>query len=195
LNEHQRFEQDWWGTCVNTFFEESKQITYAWNMGLEMIPDPKTGIWPQYPLGGRRILDIGGGPVSLLLKCVNFGPSLVIDPCPYPEWVDHRYDHVGIDIIHEPAEGFRVPERFDEVWIYNVLQHVEDPIECLETARAHAPLLRIFEWIDFQPSLGHPHVITKAMLDDFLGVNGSAEFFDGSSNNTYGNAYFGSYAL
>lgn len=195
MNQHQEYEADWWGTCVNTFSEEAKQITYAYNMGLLNVPDSYTGRWPQYDLGGKSVLDIGGGPTSILLKCVNFSRAVVVDPCPYPVWVRDRYTFHGVESVETGGETFRTAERFDEAWIYNVLQHVENPLACLETAREHAKVLRIFEWIDTPPSLGHPHTITKRLLDEFLGVTGSAAPFDGSSNGVYGRAYFGEYLL
>jgi hypothetical protein len=145
LNEHQVFERDWWGNCVNTFGEEAKQLTYAQLMGLTNVPDPTTSHWPQYDLVGLNVLDLGGGPASMLLKTVDPGRLTVVDPCPYPPWVAARYTEAGIEYFQEPAETFvSTPTRgrnnvelydYDEVWIYNVLQHVEDPAACIATAR------------------------------------------------------------
>lgn len=195
MNEHQEYEADWWGTCANTFSEEVKQITYAHSMGLVNVPDSYTGRWPQYDMQGMSVLDIGGGPTSMLLKCINLGPSVVVDPCPYPGWTKSRYEDHGVQMVQVGGEEYLSGKIFDEVWIYNVLQHVEDPLKILATARAHSHLLRIFEWIDTPPTLGHPHMITKEMLDEFLGTDGTTEFFDGSSNGVHGFAYFGAYKL
>ncbi len=35
-DDDQQWESEWWGDCVNTFAEETKQLTYAKKMGLEM---------------------------------------------------------------------------------------------------------------------------------------------------------------
>jgi len=67
----QKWEQEWHKNCVNSLNEEQKQIIYARKMGLVLSPTPKTPF--NFDLKGKSILDIGGGPYSLLLKCVNFG--------------------------------------------------------------------------------------------------------------------------
>jgi len=64
-NNHQDFEADWWGSCANTYGEESKQIVYARLMNLS--PQNLDGHWPVYDIDGGSVLDIGGGPSSMLL--------------------------------------------------------------------------------------------------------------------------------
>lgn len=193
INEHQEYERQWWGDCTNTFSEEVKQITYASLMGLINTPDQETGCWPQYNAQYKSILDIGGGPCSLLLKVINANLKCIVDPCKYPIWTKKRYAMAGITLFVEPAETFRTTEKFDEVWIYNVLQHVDDPDRIITTARLHAPVLRIFDWIDLPPSPGHPHTLTKKWLDDMIGCDGSTMYVD--ENGARGNAYYGVYEL
>lgn len=185
---HQQFEHDWWGDCLNTFGEEAKQITYAHRMGL--VNEPYLGHWPRYDLAGKAILDIGGGPSSLLLKCFNRGAgSMVLDPLAIPEWVLARYVAADIHYRQGAAEDSPRTAWFDEVWLYNVLQHVRDPHDVLFTARQSAPLIRIFEWIDMPTSLGHPHTITAAMIRAALGDGG--EIDDIHENGADGMALYG----
>jgi hypothetical protein len=203
----QQWEKLWWGDCANTFGEESKQISYAYRMGLENVP--VDGHWPVYNIEGRSVLDIGGGPASLLLKTVNPGRRVVIDPCPYPEWILSRYEQCGIEYYNYTGEEYlrfsaykgqpTSPLRevhFDECWIYNVLQHVQEPEKIIANARKSADIIRLFEWIDMPASIGHPHTLTKPSLDDWLGVMDSAsgvEVMQGE-NDCYGKAYFGCFA-
>jgi hypothetical protein len=193
--DHQYYEQGWWGNCVNTFSEETKQITYAWNMGLSNVPDSYTGRWPQYDLAGKSVLDIGGGPSSILLKTVNGQGLVVADPCPYPAWVEARYAAMGISQFREPGETFNAGRLFSEVWIYNVLQHVEDPQKIIANAHRHAPILRMFEWVNCEPTLGHPWKLTKEDLDDWIGngADGTVAFVN--ENTAVGEAYFGVFPL
>lgn len=198
MNEHQQFERDWWGTCANTFSEEAKQITYAHRMGLVNKPDGYTGRWPQYDMAGKSVLDLGGGPVSMLLKCVNLDRGLVVDPCPYPAWVRARYEDCGLRVIQQQAETFRSNNTYDEVWIYNVLQHVEDPEAIIETARRYGKVLRIFEWIDTAPTLGHPHTLRTEALQEWIGGGtvrqiGTTE--NVNENSAYGWAFYGAFDL
>src|ERR1035441_8915336 len=62
----QKHEVNWWGNCVNTFGEETKQLVYARLMGLQIWDDGNSPF--NIMTGARTVLDIGGGPVSMLLK-------------------------------------------------------------------------------------------------------------------------------
>jgi len=193
-NEHQEWESDWWGNCIDTFGEECKQISYAYRMGL--VNKPRGEKWPSYDLEGKSILDIGGGPVSMLLKSVNAGRMVVVDPCNYPYWVSQRYEEAGIEYIVGAAEdigpGIHVG-LFDEVWIYNVLQHVRDPELIIQNAKAVAPKLRIFEWINIPSCPGHPHELKAHLLQQWIDAGyGAVEQMNGE-NNCYGTAFYGEF--
>ncbi len=186
----QKYEQDWWGNCANSFGEEAKQITYANRMGL--VNEPRDGRWPVYDLRGLSVVDLGGGPASMLLKCVG-GNGVVVDPCPYPEWVAQRYQAAGIDYRVEEAEGLRLSARFSECWIYNVLQHVVDPERVIASARANGYTLRIFEWLETPPSDGHPHTLHADDMNRWIGGIGQIGYVD--ENGATGLAYWGCFPL
>lgn len=186
----QDFEAAWWGDCTNTFGEEAKQLTYASRMGL--LSEPRNGRWPVYDLGGRSVLDIGGGPVSMLLKCENLGSSTVVDPCAYPNWVERRYLRAGIALRRTGAEDYRGAFS-DEAWMYNVLQHVVSPREVIETAKSCAAVLRIFEWLEMEPCEGHPHTLHADELNDWIGGNGTVEYVN--ENGAVGLAYYGVFSV
>ena len=193
--DHQEFEKNWWGNCCWTFGEENKQLIYAHRMGLELF-DNQHEKWPLYDLEGKSVLDIGGGPVSMLLKTFNGGKKKVVDPCDYPNWVLTRYRENDIDYTQMPAEEFvlNISEPvYDEVWIYNVLQHVESPVEVMEAAISSGKLVRIFEWIGTAPCLGHPHTITAEWLDSVFGQRGTVEQIN--QNNMFGKAYHGAFTV
>lgn len=189
LNEHQTFERDWWSDCLLTFGEEAKQLSYAHRMGMPTGQHPYSGQWPYIDLEGRSVVDIGGGPVSLLLKCDNRGPSAVVDPCPYPEWVYHRYTEAGITVYRQPAEEFAPRVTYDEAWMYNVLLHVDDPELIVRNARSYADTIRIFEWLDTPPTLGHPQTLTAAALEEWLGGRGTIENIN--ENGAHGLCFYG----
>ncbi|HUV93922.1 MAG TPA: glycosyltransferase [Anaerolineae bacterium] len=174
MSESLRAEQKWWGNCVNTVAEETKQLQYAKRMGLNQYHAQGTGLYiPPFDLRGQSVLDIGGGPVSLLLKCVNLGKAVIIDPGEWPRWVMDRYSAAGIEYVQRPAEGADLGEKFDEVWLYNVLQHVESPEAVIATALRHGRTVRVFEWLGVPSDTKHPHCLVKADLDRWLGVNGA----------------------
>lgn len=169
-------EQEWWGDCVNTFQEESKQRDYASRMGL--VEENVNGKWPVYRLGGRNVLDLGGGPVSILLKCIERGPHCaVVDPCEFPAWVARRYEGAGILYWEAQGEDFSFgPGSYDEVWIYNVLQHVEDPEALIRNAWRFAPVLRVFEWVNVGLDDKHVSTLDAEELNEWLGGFGTQEF-------------------
>ncbi len=187
----QDWEASWWASCrFNTFGEEAKQLTYAHLMGL--VNEPQQGKWPVYDLRGSTVIDLGGGPVSMLLKTVG-GNGIVVDPCEYPDWVAARYEALEIDYRQEKAETFRLPDRFSECWIYNVLQHVESPEECIASARANAYILRIFEWLETPAADGHPHTLHAHELNEWIGGEGQIGYIN--ENGAVGLAYWGVFPL
>lgn len=176
--EAQHFERDWWGDCINTFGEEIKQINYAQYMNITtQLRDSK----PVINNEGKSVLDIGGGPASMLLKCINKGRSVVVDPLlNLPKWVLDRYASAGIEFYNIPGEAINSgllalnlnEDKFDEVWIYNVLQHTSKPSLVLENAKKMGKLIRIFEWVNTPPHKGHPHELKPEVLDKILGGEG-----------------------
>ena len=183
--EDQKWEAAYWGDCRNTLIEELKQLSYFKRLGLK-----ETGMshWRfTFDMEGKSVADVGGGPASFLLKCINV-QGRVIDPLPYPEWVYKRYDAAGIRYLRLPAEEWQQP-GFDEVWMYNVLQHVDDPELVMQNARRNGKLLRFFDWLDTPPHEGHPNTLTKELLDGWLGASGTTEIID--ENDARGFCYYG----
>lgn len=183
-NDEYKFEADYWGNCVNTLDEDIKQFLYANAMGI-----PKNGAYG-FTIGGKKILDIGGGPSSLLLKVIDHGGSKVIDPIKWPSWTIDRYKSHNIEFDQKTGEELE-ETGWDEVWIYNCLQHTINPKKIIENAKKAAPILRIFEWLDIPAHEGHPHELKKWLLDEWIGQPGYDDFISlGSYNN-----YFDSYLL
>lgn len=172
-NEHQKWEKEWHDNCVNSYFEETKQIIYAKKMGLVATGD--NGRFPSYDLNGKTVLDIGGGAYSILLKCRNYKKAAIVDPCDYPIWVHVRYQTAGIDFFRIKGEDIKETPKYDEAWIYNCLQHTEDPERIIKNARRVAKIIRIFEWVDHGVTMGHPQDLKADLLDKWLGGNGTVE--------------------
>jgi hypothetical protein len=183
------FEEDFWGNCCSTFEEELKQFVYAERMGIEV------GKY-DFNVHGKRILDIGGGPVSMLLKARNLRQGYVVDPLEYPVWTRNRYGLKGIAVYTargEDADTLVLPHLLDEVWIYNCLQHTDDPEKIIANAKALAPVLRLFEWIDLPPHPGHPQELTEESLNRWIGLQaGQVAEFNGSG--CFGRAFFGTFS-
>jgi len=193
-DDDQEWERSWWGDCTHTYAEEMKHVHYAQMMGLEIVAG--YGTWPCWDLEGKNVLDIGGGPVSMLLKALNRGPDCTVaDPCKYPQWVQDRYEIAGIHSIQVAGEDLKIGwsgKQYDEVWIYNVLQHTIDPELIIANALEFAPVIRMFEWVDIPPHQGHPHELKKVLLDYWLGSPGTTVNYagvDGMGGTGYGGRF------
>lgn len=180
----QVYEKDWWSLCTNTYMEEEKQLIYAKKMGLKMYYDGKTPY--NFDVKGK-ILDIGGGPISMLLKC-SHAKGKVVDPCEYPQWVIERYKCAGIE--YNRIKGEDINELgYAESWIYNCLQHTEDPAKICANALKASKLVRVFEWVDNGVSPGHPQNLHEAELNQWLGGIGKVEMLN--TPVCKGKCYFG----
>jgi len=184
--EAQDWEAKWWNTCANTVWEDVKQMALAPLLGLKIVPNAYTDY--RIPLNGESVLDIGGGPSSLLLKCENV-KGTVVDPCDYPKWVGERYKERGIEYLKVMGEEIDITKNYEEVWIYNVLQHTQDPRKIIQNAKKVGKLIRIFEWVNMGVNDGHLHSFTREQLEEWLG--GTGKITKLSSQGLYGTAFSG----
>lgn len=189
---HQKFERDWWANCANTLGEEMKQLTYARCMGLKFFHDGKSPY--NIDMAAQSVIDIGGGPCSLMLRMHGLKRGVVVDPTPYPEWTRGRYEESGIEVFQMLAEdlvndGWH--HGFDVALIYNCLQHTLDPELIIKNTRRIAKVIRLFEWVDCGTSEGHPHELTKVKLDEWLGGDGKVDWVD--ENTARGKYYAGAF--
>lgn len=192
----QHDEKGWWDTCANTYWEETKQLVYARHMGIAFEEDERGPYFIN--LGTNNVLDIGGGPVSLLLKASKTSRRTVADPCDYPEWVGKRYEAQGVE--YERLKGEEVDTLgenvYDEVWLYNCLQHVDDPARIIANAKhvlKPGGVFRVFEWINMPTNTAHPHSLTKQQLDEWIGQSGSTAHL--SETGCFGEAYYGAFSI
>lgn len=162
----QSWEANWWGNCLNIYGEETKQRRYAKCMGLQELSNSQFSFY--YDIKDKTILDIGGGPSSLLLKCINIGYGCVVDPIEWPHWTLARYEFADIDFVLGKGEDVN-ETGYDEVWIYNVLQHVVDPGLIIENAKRAGKIIRLFEWLEIGEAPGHPHNLLEEQMNEWLG--------------------------
>ena len=184
----QTWESSWWGDCLNTYGEDEKQMLYASRMGLHTYHDGRSPY--NIDVNEKSIVDIGGGPSSLLLKVNDRGVSAVVDPLPVPQWVVDRYSLAGISLFNIPAEQFGSDYVYDEAWIYNCLQHTSHPKLVVRNVLEVAKIVRVFEWINTRVNEGHPHSFTEESLDEMFEGVGRTEVLNGQAN-CYGACYYG----
>ena len=186
--DEQHFELNWHKSFnFHSYGEETKQIAYATRMGI--TPQSLNGKYPIYDFQNKTVIDIGGGPCSILLKSTNLKKGTVVDPCDYPNWIAQRYRDAGIEYLKVMGEELSLDTIYDEAIIYNCLQHVSDPKKIIENAKRISKLIRIFEWIENGVSEGHPQNLHSNELDSWLGSIGKAEMIN--ENGAHGLCYYG----
>lgn len=202
----QEWERNWWGLEWAPHWDEEirKQKAY-----FRLIGFPDDG-----DFGDKTVLDVGCGPVSMLLR-TKHGFSRGVDPLAvskatldrYNNYIDPFGNASRVEFLNIKAEempypgeamtGKLEPRTFDEIWMYNCLQHVDDPFEILRRMLkcAHAgTTFRVFEWIDLGVCPGHPWNLTEDMFwkvfggDDFerpIWNVGALRDFGGTATNKY----------
>lgn len=115
---------------------------------------------------GKKIIEIGCADIPGLYYCSGFKRGIVIEPMPSNILIElAKSTEPNIEIIKAPAEDIEFP-KVDEVWLFNVLQHVIDPDVIINKAKAAAKIIRFFEPINDHIDLCHLHSFT---LDYFKG--------------------------
>lgn len=174
--EAQAEELAFWQTPGAELGEQLKQLTYAKYLKLDFIHDGSS----PYVINkaGLNIMDVGGGPVSLLLKTVaDF--KVVVDPCQFDEWVGLRYHSNSVNTWTRSGETLnRVSKKnfYNEVWMYNVLQHTTDPKQIFENIHKvlkKGGTFRFLDWVDTPTNTAHPISLSYDGLSAWL-----AEYYD-----------------
>jgi hypothetical protein len=99
----------------------------------------------------------------------------VVDPLEIPNWADARYRLADIRYVNTTAESTRELNQvnpLDEIWMYNVLQHVQDPERVVRRIRATGAHARLFDWVDTVVNVLHPHSISSSKLNEWIGALG-----------------------
>lgn len=116
-----------------------------------------------YDLKGKNIVEIGPADFPALAYCHNLGKDcLIIEPMP-----SEHLKRFNIPIITDLAEDAEYTA--DEVWLFNVLQHVIDPGKIIERAKKQASVIRFFEPINYGTDDCHLWNLTFDMFKEWFG--------------------------
>jgi hypothetical protein len=111
-------------------------------------------------LEGKTIIEVGCAHIPALMFCTDY-KGIIIEPLPSDILLGITQD-MPVEVIREPAEYVDITG--DEVWLFNVLQHVIDPDELIANMKRCADVIRYFEPVNMETSTHHPHGFT---MDDF----------------------------
>tara|TARA_Y100001973_G_scaffold94019_1_gene145549 strand:- start:1002 stop:2234 length:1233 start_codon:yes stop_codon:yes gene_type:complete len=145
-------------------------------------------------LKDKVVVEIGGGPKpALLFTDKNVKRSILVEPSgkSYPDYIREDYKNNNIELIDSPYEDADIGE-VDETWFFNVLQHVLDPKEQLEKAKRTSKIVRIFEPINTETNLMHPHSLTEELFTSVFGKDFGQVFIGMSEPNFHSvDCYYG----
>jgi len=115
----------------------------------------------------KSIAELGCARISALFFCNNYNTSYVLEPTHYPE-SDKFYEGKNIVRIYERAEVCKFP-TVDEVWLFNVLDHVQDPDKIINLCKKHSKVIKFFEPIDTGTNNEHPFTFSMEDYEYYFG--------------------------
>lgn len=117
-------------------------------------------------LSGKSVLEIGPAKCAGLLYCSNFSSAYIVEPTPYED-TEILYKEKGIKVIRDLYEDCD-PPFVDEVWILNLLQHVQDPDRLIEKVKQNCKAVKFFEPLDMAVDNEHPHTFSVTDLEEYF---------------------------
>lgn len=114
---------------------------------------------------GKIIVEIGPSDIPALSFCTNV-KGIIIEPLPSQRLL-HTAKERGLIVFKVRGEDFDFPQ-VDEVWMFNVLQHVIDPDRIINKAKEASGCVRFFEPIDFGTDRMHLHNFTMDYFKQFF---------------------------
>ena len=143
-------------------------------------------------LNGKSIMEIGPAKISAISICQNYKQSYVIEPIIY-DTGDYYTDKSNINFIREPAETCFFP-NVDEVWLFNILQHVINPVKIINNCKKYSKIIRFFEPIDWEINDAHPHKFDINFYKTHFGLNNTHLYVGNSISNFHSsNCAYGVY--
>lgn len=135
-----------------------------WYASMLDIPSPCDA--PHLPptlTAPRIVAELGCGPVGMVLETsVAAKGSLAVDPLTFLPEDEARYAKAGMVRVTAPAET--IAAAFEEAWVCNCLQHVQDPDAVMAVAVRATKAVRVFEWVDVPTDRLHLHTITEGRI-------------------------------
>lgn len=104
----------------------------------------------------KIIMEIGCGDFPALSYATNYEFSYIVEPMPSPI-LQKIATTIPVRILQQPAEDIPVWPQVDEVWLFNVLQHVKDPDLIVKKSKEVAGAIRFFEPINAGKDAMHLH--------------------------------------
>jgi hypothetical protein len=134
---------------------------------------------------GKYIIEVGCGAFPAVSFCDNVKPTIV-EPLRFPQLAKYA-EESDAEWIGFPLEDINTYSfwEFDELWMFNCIQHVRDPELFIEKCKELATTIRFFEPVDYPTCVYHPHTFNQADFERWFGdcvkryTDRLEQFFDG----------------
>jgi hypothetical protein len=121
---------------------------------------------------GKTIIESGGGRFPHVAFCDGVKNKISVEPLfdrldEYSK--KYQLDH-GVQVIQSAFEDYEPDEdlEIDEVWFFNVLQHVKDPELQIKKAKQIAKVVRVFEPIHVPTDTAHPRMFDLEFFESYF---------------------------
>lgn len=147
-----------------------------------------------FDLKGQSVVEVGPAKIATLCFCTNYGKSYIIEPLIFEDTIDF-YKSKNISIINEPAETCNIPKA-NQAWLFNVLQHVIDPLTVINKLKESVDVIYFFEPINFPTDDKHIHILTENLFIDAFGKEVVNKYVGNSLSNFHSaNCVYGKYII
>lgn len=117
--------------------------------------------------GGKSIIEVGPADFPALAYCSDYAGT-IIEPMPSP-MLEEFCEVNGVLLLPYPLEGLtEIVPISDEIWLFNVMQHIIDPEIFIEKCKIAAAVVRFFEPIDEKECIYHPHAYDEYDFREFF---------------------------
>ena len=115
---------------------------------------------------GKSVLEVGPADFPALAYCRNY-KGIIVEPMS-SDYLPTLCRFCGIELLTQPLEDLEL-SRMDEVWIFNVMQHVIDPEVFIDKCKSIGRMIRFFEPVDCGTCEYHPHTFTQEDFERWFG--------------------------
>ena len=153
-----------------TLHDSGPQIKEHYKRGYEIVFQLLGSKPTESALSNMKILEVG----PAFYPAVSFyqiKEKHVVEPLyhKFPDHIKEEFVAQKIQVNETPMEHTSYKENeFDEVWCFNLLQHVIDPAETLRKCLHAGKVFRVFEPIDYPIEPSHPHAFTAEWFREQL---------------------------